>query len=370
MKKTAKSFFSIALSVMLVIALTFTFTSCGQKKEETKKEDNSYEKVAALYEEQIKKCEEIDFNIDLAGTTEDTYKYKYALAYVNDDDMPELLIQKSDKSFGLEYNKTYYYDKDNNKLLSPNEILTTGVSATGGYRGGLSASNKKDGLLLDQVQSGTGEFKRTRFTLEIKEDGSTALKDTVIKESTIGDESIDNKECQKITWYEIDDLSILDKLKTGKLDLSKENKKNEANKESKENQNNTETKKSEKSNTKSSGAIVDNKTVFQGTLKYLSYNDVLNLQGIDDPNPGYSDPNEKFALLVFDSQINLTATNGDGQSSHTGAAKMIKLNNFSGASKYNGKKIKVKITSMYWPSDTSLPIGEPYALEGKYKIVN
>lgn len=363
MKKTGKSFFSIALSMMLVIALTLTFTSCGQKKEETKKEDNSYEKVAALYEEQIKNCKEIDFNIDLSGTTDDTYKYKYALAYVNDDDMPELLIQKIDKSFGLEYNKTYYYDKENNKLLSPNEILTTGVSASGGYRGGLSASNKKDGLILDQAQSGTGEFKRTRFTLEIKEDSSIALKDTLLKETTIGDESIDNEECQEITWYEIDDLSILDKLKTGKLDLSKESKKSESNKESKENKNNTETK-------KSTGATVDNKTVFQGTLKYLSYNDVLSLQGIDDPNPGYSDPNEKFALLVFDGSINLTATNGDGQGSHTGAAKMIKLNNFSGASKYNGKKVKVKITSMYWPSDTSLPIGEPYALEGKYKIVN
>lgn len=92
-KKRRNLFFSIALSVMLVIALTFTFTSCGQKKEETKKEDNSYEKVAALYEEQIKKCEEIDYNIDLAGTTEDTYKYKYALAYVNDDEVQQLITK-------------------------------------------------------------------------------------------------------------------------------------------------------------------------------------------------------------------------------------------------------------------------------------
>lgn len=48
---------------------------------------------------------------------------------------------------------------------------------------------------------------------------------------------------------------------------------------------------------------------------------------------------------------------------------MIKLANFADAANYNGKEVKVKITSMFWPSDTSLPLLEPYALEGEYEIV-
>lgn len=48
---------------------------------------------------------------------------------------------------------------------------------------------------------------------------------------------------------------------------------------------------------------------------------------------------------------------------------MIKLANFADAANYNGKEVKVKITSMFWPSDTSLPLSQPYALDGEYEIV-
>ena len=59
----------------------------------------------------------------------------------------------------------------------------------------------------------------------------------------------------------------------------------------------------------------------------------------------------------------------DGTGTQTDKAKMISFDNFSDAVNYNGKEVKVKITSMFWPSDTSLPLLEPYALEGEYEIV-
>lgn len=31
--------------------------------------------------------------------------------------------------------------------------------------------------------------------------------------------------------------------------------------------------------------------------------------------------------------------------------------------------IATSLTSMFWPSDTSLPLSQPYALEGEYEIV-
>lgn len=90
---------------------------------------------------------------------------------------------------------------------------------------------------------------------------------------------------------------------------------------------------------------------------------------MEDPNAGYADTSEKFALLVFDEDIVVTANSGDGEGSRTDKARMIKLPNLANASSYNGKRVKVRITNMFWPSDTSLPYNQPYALEGEYEIV-
>lgn len=48
---------------------------------------------------------------------------------------------------------------------------------------------------------------------------------------------------------------------------------------------------------------------------------------------------------------------------------MISIDNFSDVANYNGKEVKVKITSMLWPSDTSLPLAQPQGIEGEYEIV-
>lgn len=346
----------------LVIATSLALVGCGQKaaEEPKKEEENPFEKVAALYEEQIKGHEEIDFGIDSYGSENATYMYEYAFVNMNDDDIPELLIGKTDESFGVKYIKVFYYDKENNKLLSPTENIEIGVAGAGGFRADVTASNKKDGLILNQGSGMNGQFEIVRINLDIKEDGTVALKNTTLQEYMLGDdvEIETDAECEAINWYPIDDLSALEQLKAGKLDLSK---KPEENADSKP--------KEESEKPKETGVAVDNKTVFQGTLKYLSYNEVLELQGIEDPNAGYADTSEKFALLVFDNEIDVTAESGDGTGSYTEKAKMIKLPNFADAANYNGKEVKVKITSMFWPSDTSLPLSQPYALEGEYEIV-
>ena len=346
----------------LVIATSLTLVGCGQKaaEEPKKEEENPFEKVAALYEEQINGHEEIDFAIDSYGSENATYMYECAFVNMNDDDIPELLIGKTDESFGVKYIKVFYYDKESNKLLSPTETIQIGVAGAGGFRADVVASNKKDGLLLNQGSGMNGQFEIARINLDIKEDGTIALKNTTLQEYILGDdvEIETDSEGVTINWYAIDDLSALEQLKAGKLDLNKEAEENA------ESQPKEETEKP-----KETGVAVDNKTIFQGTLKYLSYNEVLELQGIEDPNAGYADTSEKFALLVFDNEIDVTAESGDGTGSYTEKAKMIKLPNFADAANYNGKEMKVKITSMFWPSDTSLPLSQPYALEGEYEIV-
>ena len=129
----------------LVIVTSLALVGCGQKaaEEPTKKDESPFEKVAALYEEQIKGHEEIDFGIDSYGSENATYMYEYAFVNMNDDDIPELLIGKTDESFGVKYIKVFYYDKENNKLLSPTKNIEIGVAGAGGFRADVVASNKK-----------------------------------------------------------------------------------------------------------------------------------------------------------------------------------------------------------------------------------
>ena len=350
----------------LVIATTLALVGCGQKDTEKSNEGdkNPFEKVAARYENQIQDYENIDFEIEPYGSENATYTYKYALVNMNDDEIPELIIGRTDESVGVQYNKIFYYDKENNKLLSPTKNIEIGVAAVGGMRADLTASNKNDGLILNQGSGMTGQFEIVRINLDIKEDRTIELKNTKIKEYMLGGEPVeDDGESIAINWYEINDLSALEAFKEGKLDLTK---KPEENKDSQV-QENAETKPVEEP--KESGVKVDNRNVFEGTLKYLSYNEVLDLQDMEDPNGGYADTSEKFALLVFDEEIVVTANSGDGEGSRTEKAKMIKLANFADASNYNGKRVKVRVKDMFWPSDTSLPFGQPYALEGNYEIV-
>ena len=120
---------------------------------------------------------------------------------------------------------------------------------------------------------------------------------------------------------------------------------------------------------KESGVKVDNRNVFEGTLKYLSYNEVLDLQDMGILMVAMQTQMKNLLYLVFDEEIVVTANSGDGEGSRTEKAKMIKLANFADASNYNGKRVKVRVKDMFWPSDTSLPFGQPYALEGNYEIV-
>ncbi len=255
----------------LVIATTLALVGCGQKDTEKSNEGdkNPFEKVAARYENQIQDYENIDFEIEpygsenatytykyalvnmnddeipelIIGRTDEsvgvqynkifyydkaygsenaTYTYKYALVNMNDDEIPELIIGRTDESVGVQYNKIFYYDKENNKLLSPTKNIEIGVAAVGGMRADLTASNKNDGLILNQGSGMTGQFEIVRINLDIKEDGTIALKNTKIKEYMLGGEPVeDDGESIAINWYEINDLSALEAFKEGKLDLTK-----------------------------------------------------------------------------------------------------------------------------------------------------
>lgn len=120
-------------------------------------------------------------------------------------------------------------------------------------------------------------------------------------------------------------------------------------------------------------AKAQGKQVFEGTIRILSHAELTGLQGISDPNPDYSGnfKYEKYAILVFDRTQTVTGMSGDGTGTQTGSAKLLCVGAYyPGVDSvdttpewvpYNGKRVVVAGTAedMGWPSDTSLPLGEP-----------
>lgn len=120
-------------------------------------------------------------------------------------------------------------------------------------------------------------------------------------------------------------------------------------------------------------AKAQGKQVFEGTIRILNHAELTGLQGISDPNPDYSGTfkYEKYAILVFDGTQTVTGMSGDGSGMQTGSAKLLCVGAYyPGVSSvdttpkwvpYNGKRVVVAGTAedVGWPSDTSLPVGEP-----------
>ncbi|MCI8517352.1 MAG: FecR domain-containing protein [Hungatella sp.] len=102
--------------------------------------------------------------------------------------------------------------------------------------------------------------------------------------------------------------------------------------------------------------------VFTGTLGNYTYNEVLALQGVSDPNPGYSDPNETMWLIVLDTpqSMKLREHGGDEYSEQL-VVSLISVWDISELEQYDGEHMIFSIdpSETYWPSDTSLPLGQP-----------
>ena len=103
------------------------------------------------------------------------------------------------------------------------------------------------------------------------------------------------------------------------------------------------------------------RTVLAGTVGWYTYSEVLALQGQNDPNAPYSDTSQTFLLILLDSPQAVTARSGDGISSYEREAAMIDITQAAGLEQYDGQHIVFSIDpdETWWPSDTSLPLGEP-----------
>lgn len=312
--------------------------------------------AADLYREAIANPASYFENKGLDSALVQSGEYSYALAKVEGLDAPVLLLclhgdeaqAGGDEAQwggdeaqwgGVDAVSVLYVDA-NGSLADCGQTLSRGVAAAGGYRGEVYASAYGDGLLVSEVSSGTGTTSAARLLF----DGQAWTKRKVytgkLMLSTACAAPLEAEQ-RDLTWTSAGDSSVLDALAGETW----------------------------KSNIDASAADLATSAeqaglqVLTGTVRVLDTEGLCELQGVSDPSPGYPQASA-FTVLVFDEKTQVTATSGGGYGTSTEEAALVLLATDDAAwDTYDGQRVTVAIdaAATWWPSDASLPLGEPKA---------
>lgn len=374
-----KKFIALVLSLFLFVPLC---AGCSnQNSANTKAADSAKKvnfinaKVAALYKKVLAnadkyKLNEVDSEIDTSQS-----KYSYALVNMSDRDIPELVLRKNLE--GIALLKFFAANKDYSDVVSSDDLIGSGVAS--GIRASVSQYADSNSLSYVEWSSGTGDTEAYKVTMNIAD--SNPLKQEKYWSGIITD--LPKQDVKDINFVSTDDTTLLDNLaKTEdntyeKTVSNKGGDSNSEDKDSKKSEKKADKKSSKKADSKkaASGESLDSKIkaekasgrqVVSGTVRVLSYNQVLEAQNIQDPNPG-SDLNQTFMILILDNKTSVTVLHvGDmSNSPHPNDATMMAIEDGSQArqimEKYINKKVYISFTVKdgVFPSDTGLPLGEP-----------
>lgn len=373
-----KKFIALALSLFLFMPLC---SGCSNQNGANTEAVNSAKKVnvinakvAALYKKVLANADK--YNLNEADSEIDTSKSKYSYALVNmsDRDIPELILRKNYKY--VSRSKVFAANKDYSDVVSSNDLICDGVGDIGGFRASLSQYADSNSLSYVEWSSGTGDTEAYKVTMNIAD--SNPLKKEKYWSGIITD--LPKQNTKNINFVSTDDTTLLDNLAKTEDNTYKKtvsNKGGDSNSEDKDSKKSGENASKKADSKKSaSGESLDSKIkaekasgrqVVSGTVKVLSYNQVLEAQNIQDPNPGSSDPNQTFMILILDNKTSVTLPHsGDmGNPPHPSDATMMAFDDGSQAKqimeKYVNKKVYVSfiVNDGFFPSDTGLPLGEP-----------
>lgn len=294
------------------------------------------------------KLQETDF--DYGESSRENPSYQYALINMNEDDIPELLIKRSGSDYSLDDIIAFIYDQTSGSLNQSTLLVQEGVAPAGGYRGSCAHSDAEPGLFHTYFLSGTGEGAIQQFTIE---SGLLEVEEKTLYEGPIlGDESSEAGAVEKqydlkeIEWSSIDDLKNLEVLK----DLKVAERNNSSDKSDL-----AELIKTEENN----GQIV-----LSGTIRILSGDELWTLQGVD---PLYQD-NDQHTIFVLDEVKNMDVVSMGGIKNCD--VSMIEIKDLSQSQDYDGKEAVISFdpSELKYPSDASLPLGEPRTTV--YKILS
>ena len=115
--------------------------------------------------------------------------------------------------------------------------------------------------------------------------------------------------------------------------------------------------------------------MFEGTLRIMGHKEVLQIQGMPEPNPvppGTDFSHERYVVVLLDQKQGVLGILGDGSGeTDTIETDILDLYSYTGIGneedrssqwqKYNGKRVVVAADTddICWPSGVRVPIGAP-----------
>ncbi len=281
-----------------------------------------------IYREVIENAASYDYD---TGFGNPTGIYRYALVFLKEEDtIPALLLSQETDDY-MEHVRVFQYDSAAKEILQPAETLLTGAASAGGYRGGLSLGENKTGLQLTTVSAGTGAMDVYRITVE-----GDVLKAASVWSGRI-DLPADGLAFEEIEWVEI----------TGSTDPEHTN-----------------------GQTDASGADAlpedGDRLVLTGTVCTMNYDEAVELQGYPDYNA--ADKEQTWVIVRLDSPQILKGSQDVSTWEKEYSVVLVWTRRSSGSesgentlSDYIGEHIVFSAGSFSKASDTSVPIGIPWA---------
>ena len=268
-----------------------------------------------------------------------TGSYRYALVQLEPDDpVPTLLLSQEEDNYSNRV-RLFQYDPDADLVLQPEESLEE-YSGGGGYASGLSLQGDGMGLRLTEISGGTGSTNITRITLSndslVREEQWSGRMDAIPEELSFTD----------IPWHDITDTAVLDSW-TPETGTSQQDGSSGS---------------SDGNDAQASLPTDGDRIVFTGTIDTYSYEEVIDLQGCPDPNAPWSDPSQTFHLIVLDTPQEMELQSSDPVGApRSDTVRVISVAYAEGLEQYDGQHLTFSIDpeATYWPSDTSMPVGQP-----------
>lgn len=361
MFKLSKAVKKIAL-LSIVFILALSLGACKSQDKETKEEvkvESLNEKIAKAYSQVLDKADKYDYQDE----GQEAREYEYAIVKMDGEKIPQLLLSKNSD---LRYVKVFSYNEKEEKLIECSEAIVYGAAGVGGFRGDIMSRSDYKGLEYIETSSGTGDTSVENISIE-----NGQLKRETKWEGRY-DQMPEDDSTQEIVWSKINDKSQLEKL-TGKEITPAGESTSKDNKQAKESD--KESKSIAGSNKEKIQAMIREeknagRLVLDGKIRVLTYMQVLDVQGIDDPNPEHSDSNEEYIIFILAKPQKITARSSGGMYMTTRQVKVMCLPDSDYVRKYDGKNvtISVDLDETMFPSDVSLPLGEP--MSASFKILD
>lgn len=266
--------------------------------------------------------------------------YRYALCRLNaEDDFPSIVLEQQAET--LEYHMLVYRWNEETGEAARVAGMADDGETRGGLRTGLSQMADGDGLRHTVVYSATGETVITRFTQNEQEPRALSFVDEWTGAFT--DPIPESLDFYELVWYDVSDLSGLESWSWPPAAPSGGSVPQDV-----------------PSSVSSAAPAQDgDRIVFTGTIDTYTHDEVVALQGQPDPNAPWSDTTATYRLIVLDAPQTMELTSVDGMRS--GEVRMINVTGASGLDGLDGQHLTFSIdaASAWWPSDTSLPLGQP-----------